>query len=133
MNKRKNFSHKRQAVFDAICNTNTHPDAEWIYKKLKNDFPKLSLGTVYRNISEFKEGGDVSSVAVVGGIERIDGNTKPHPHFICKACNSVIDVEVDFSSDGLCSGLADKYGFECERAELTFWGRCNKCIEAKEA
>ncbi len=134
MKQRKNFSHKRQAILDAICSTDTHPDAEWIYKKLKADFPKLSLGTVYRNIAEFKAEGDVASVAVVGGIERIDGNTQPHPHFICKKCNRVIDVEMDFSSDKLCEEVAEKYGLECERAEITLLGICDKCVcKSKEA
>ena len=130
MKQRKNFSHKRQAILDAICSTDTHPDAEWVYKKLKEEYPKLSLGTVYRNIAEFKEDGTVASVAVVGGIERIDGNAKPHPHFICSKCKAVIDVDVSIAEAGL-SEQVESFGLECDRMDLTFTGRCPKCREAQ--
>ena len=127
---RKNFSHKRQAILDAICSKETHPDAESIYNELKKQYPKLSLGTVYRNIAEFKDEGTVSSVAVVRGIERIDGNAEPHPHFICKECNAVIDVDVDLSLSSLSQKISEKYGFECTRADIIFTGICSKCKKA---
>ena len=132
MTQRKNFSHKRQAILDAICSTDTHPDAEWVYKKLKEKYPKLSLGTVYRNIAEFKEDGSVASIAVVGGIERIDGNVKAHPHFICSECNAVIDVEADVDEGNLCREISEKYGIECNRLELLFSGKCSDCKNKNE-
>jgi len=127
MKQRKNFRHKRQAILDAICSTDAHPDAEWVYKRLKPEYPKLSLGTVYRNIAEFKEDGTIASVAVVGGIERIDGVTHPHPHFICSSCNAVIDVDVQADSEMLRKEISRKYGFECDRLEFLFSGKCKKC------
>lgn len=129
MAQRKNFSHKRQAILDAICSTDAHPDAEWVYQKLKEKYPKLSLGTVYRNIAEFKEDGSIASVAVVGGIERVDGNVVSHPHFICNECKAVIDVEADVDEQELCRHISEKYGLECNRLELLFSGRCPQCKE----
>ena len=129
MERKKNYSHKRQAILELLNSTTEHPDAEWIYKKLKEKYPKLSLGTVYRNIAEFKEEGNAASVAVVGGVERIDGNTDAHPHFICKKCNAVIDVQADIPLDELCEQIEKRYCMECHRAELTFLGICADCAK----
>lgn len=90
---KRNFSSKRNAIYNAVCGTDTHPSARWVYDKLKPEIPDLSLGTVYRNIALFKDEGKVSVICNVNGEERIDGNTEPHPHFVCNKCNAVIDVE----------------------------------------
>ena len=37
----------------------------------------------------------------VNGEERIDGNTEPHPHFVCNKCKAVIDVEDNQNADDL--------------------------------
>ena len=50
------------------------------------------MGTVYRNLSLFKQQGLAISVATVKGVERFDGNTDPHVHFICNDCGAVIDL-----------------------------------------
>ena len=50
---RRNFSAKRQAIYDMLINRTDHPSATQIYEDLKEDYPDLSLGTVYRNISLF--------------------------------------------------------------------------------
>ena len=59
---RRNFSTKRQAVYDMLKSRTDHPSAKQIYESLKADYPDLSLGTVYRNIGLFKEDGSALSV-----------------------------------------------------------------------
>ena len=59
---KRNFSSKRNAIYNAVCGTDTHPSARWVYDKLKPEIPDLSLGTVYRNIALFKDEGTVRSV-----------------------------------------------------------------------
>ena len=48
------YSKKREAILEAMRSTLEHPSAEWIYAKLKPEFPDLSLGTVYRNLAFFR-------------------------------------------------------------------------------
>ena len=59
---RKN-SKKRQVILEALAATTAHPTAQELYQQLKPDYPDLSLGTVYRNLSLFSEQGDVMSTA----------------------------------------------------------------------
>ena len=120
-------SKKRDAILNCICSTKTHPSAEWVYARLKPDIPDLSLATVYRNISLFKDQGKVVTVATVNGHERIDGDTSPHPHFICSKCSSVIDIEPLNGEKALETDILEKYGFEVNSHELLFRGCCNKC------
>ena len=58
---RKN-SKKRQVILEALAATTAHPTAQELYQQLKPDYPDLSLGTVYRNLSLFAEEGDAMSV-----------------------------------------------------------------------
>ncbi|MBC8536191.1 Fur family transcriptional regulator [Feifania hominis] len=129
MERVEKYSRKREAILNAIRSTATHPTADWVYQKLKKEYPDLSLGTVYRNISRFKEDGRVVSVGVVGGQERLDGVTEPHAHFICRGCGAVLDVPTlphDLAID--CEverGCAVKVDYH----HLTFYGVCEHCLK----
>ena len=92
---KRNFSSKRNAIYNAVCGTDTHPSARWVYDKLKPEIPDLSLGTVYRNIALFKDEGKVSVICNVNGEERIDGNTEPHPHFVCNFLLREVVLQVE--------------------------------------
>lgn len=129
MSKITRYSKKREAILDKLASTDIHPSAEWIYRSLKNEYPDLSLGTVYRNLSKFKEDGNIISVGFVDGQERFDGNTAPHSHFICRKCGAVIDMhrlKLDTDLDEKASKL---YGFKIEGHDLVFHGLCDKCAE----
>ncbi len=125
-----NFSKKRDAMLEVICSTNTHPTAEWIYNRLKSDYPNLSLGTVYRNLNLFKEQGLVVSVANVNGQERFDGNTSAHAHFVCTKCGRIIDVDCVGGSKSFDNRIASMYDCEVDRHTITFYGTCSSCRHA---
>ena len=50
-------SKQRTRILELLRSTEIHPTADWFYEKLKNEFPQLSLGTVYRNLSILVEQG----------------------------------------------------------------------------
>ena len=125
----KRYSRKREAILQAIRSTRSHPSAEWVYNKLKPEFPDLSLATVYRNIAAFVESGELVSVAVVDSKERYDADLSSHSHFICQCCGDVADID-DFSSGQDLDRLAgDAIGAQVDRHELIFRGICRKCLK----
>lgn len=129
---RKNFSRKREAILEVICSTKSHPSAEWVYNSLKDEYPKLSLGTVYRNMGMFKDMGLIQSVGNVNGQERFDGNVKPHPHFICNTCGAVIDVD-DIDYNEHADALIEKtHGHDVLHHKIYFYGKCYACKVKKE-
>ena len=126
MEKIRKRSKKRDAILACIRSTDIHPSAEWVYTQLKPQIPDLSLGTVYRNLSQFKNDGVISSVGTGNGQERFDGTTEPHSHFICNKCGCVIDVEGGSSAQA-CSAVSQRYGVNAERCDVVFRGVCASC------
>lgn len=131
MQKRQNFSRKRKAILDAVMNTQTHPTAEWIYQQLKQEYPDLSLGTVYRNLSRFKEEGKVVTVGVVNGQERFDATVEPHEHFICDECGAVMDLKYQMLPDSVDQQMARSCGMQVRSHSLVFYGVCPDCQQTE--
>lgn len=125
--KKRNFSRKREAILQAVCSTTCHPTAEWVYQKLKPDYPDLSLGTVYRNLAQFKGDGVIASIGIVHGQERFDGNTRPHTHFVCSKCGEVLDIPGDFLDSEQIAAAAMKYRLSVGSCDLMLHGVCGKC------
>ena len=110
------YSKKREAVLSAIQGTDCHPSAEWVYQRLKPLHPDLSLGTVYRNLTFFRENGLIQSVGVVQGQERFDSVVSPHSHFVCNCCGTV----------------SRQYGLAVQGHKLTFYGLCSSCANTQQ-
>lgn len=118
---------KRDAILNCVKSTKVHPSAEWVFAELKPDISDLSLGTVYRNLALFKEQGLIVSLGTVNGVERFDGNTHPHVHFICNGCGSVLDLEGVEVPPSLAQKAADLIGSVVEDCSLTYKGFCSTC------
>lgn len=125
--KKQNFSKKRQAILEVMRSTTCHPTAEWILEQLKPEYPNLSLGTVYRNIAQFKEDGLIIGVGSVDGHERFDATTYDHGHFFCRSCGCVLDIAEDHVSPETIAAVAEQLGVEIDGHELKFYGRCSAC------
>lgn len=122
---------KRNAILAYLRQTDEHPSAEMVFNRLKPDFPDLSLGTVYRNLSMFKQQGEITSLGTVNGVERFDGNTVPHVHFICTYCAQVTDMpEIEVPRE-LYSQAESCAGGHVETCQLTFTGLCRRCLQQK--
>lgn len=122
----RKHSRQRDAILECVRSTDSHPTAEWVYARLKPEFPNLSLATVYRNLALLKQEGIITSMGVVDGMERFDSNTKPHSHFICTCCSAVIDVfEIEPPAE-LCEKVQCGSVRTCD---LIFTGICNQCAE----
>lgn len=133
MEKRQNFSRKREAILMTIRNAKIHPTAEWVYQQLKSQYPDLSLGTVYRNIAQFKSDGIINSIGVVNGQERFDGDIRPHTHFICTKCGAVIDIPGEFVGARIGKQVAKENGLFVESCEVIFRGTCSDCMKRQES
>ena len=124
---------KRDAILDYLRGTTAHPSAETIYTDLKIQIPDLAMGTVYRNLTLFKQQGLVSSVATVSGVERFDANTAPHVHFICTDCDAVIDLHEMQIPDSLHATAACCSGGKVSGCQLSFTGVCRACTNSMKS
>ena len=119
---------KRNAILAYLRETKEHPSAEMVYNHLKTEYPDLSLGTVYRNLAKFKEEGEIISVGTVNGVERFDGNTMPHVHFVCTGCEAVADLPQIKIPDALNQDVKNQTGGHIDMCQLTFVGQCGQCV-----
>ena len=118
---------KRDAILSCVRGTTEHPSADWVFEHVKVQVPDISLATVYRNLSLFKEQGLIVSLGTVKGVERFDGNTAPHVHFICTDCGRVLDLHEMQIPAELNQAAAQSAGGRVESCQLTFTGICNQC------
>lgn len=130
--KRENFSRKRAAILSALQQTSVHPTAEWVYTRLKPQYPDLSLATVYRNLNRFCRTGQAVSLGVIGGYERFDGDTSPHCHLVCTRCGAVVDVFADPLDPSALERLSRQTGCKIEGASVRFSGLCPHCAQGEE-
>ena len=131
---KKKHSKKRDRIFQILSDTDTHPTAEWVYKKLKDEIPDLSLATVYRNITEFREEGKIRSVGYVHGKERFDAKIYDHPHFICDECGKFSDISDDIvlnESKIMEFEIASGNKINCKNILLN--GVCNECLKKRNS
>ena len=124
--KTKQF-RKRSAILTCLQATHLHPSAEMIHEMLHPEHPDISLATVYRNLTLFKNQGLIQSLGTVGGIERFDANTEPHVHFICTGCGSVVDLPEISVPEELNSAVARSSGGRVDTCQLSFAGICGEC------
>ena len=122
---------KRNAILTYLRQTKDHPSAEMVFNHLKPEYPDLSLGTVYRNLSVFKSKGDIMSVGTVNGVERFDGNTTPHVHFVCTGCDAIADLPQIAVPEALNQEVTLQTGGRIDTCQLTFVGKCSACANKK--
>lgn len=121
-------SRQREAIKSFLCSREDHPTADMVYTNIRREFPNISLGTVYRNLSLLVEIGEIQKI-VADGADRFDARMTPHSHFICKGCGRVMDIMVPLDdpvpkvNESLAFGRAD----ECR---IEFYGICNQCKES---
>lgn len=127
MNPVHKYSKKREAILETLRTTTEHPSAEWIYTKLKPQYPNLSLGTVYRNLALFLKEGDAVLVGNVNGQDRYDACTEPHLHFVCDRCGRLLDLDIPDDSNKLYDAILRQHRCKVSYHHLVFHGLCEHC------
>lgn len=120
-------SKQRQKIFCLLKATKSHPTASWIYEKLKHEFPSLSLGNVYRNLSILVEQGCIQELKFGSTFDRYDGNVNPHYHFICESCGAIKDIELEHNSR-LNRKVEEATNYQVNNHRLEFYGQCDECL-----
>lgn len=117
---------QRKYMLDVLRSTDSHPNAFWLFEKMKPSFPNLSLSTVYRNLSILENQGFIQRLSCGGTFDRYDGNVALHSHFYCRECGSVYDLNAKaLENDALSS--VDASGHKLEGCHITFYGVCEQC------
>lgn len=125
MEKARRNTRQLEVILDAIRNETSHPTADQIYEKVREIIPKISLGTVYRNLQKLVADGELQ-VLTVGRTQHFDPLVRNHHHFICQKCKTVYDVFLDSKADSLPSFFTEE-GFTVTSHQLALYGTCKNC------
>ena len=119
---------QRLAIVKILAHSEDHPSVEKIYHELHDDFPTMSLATVYKTVSLVKDLGELLELGFSDGSNRYDGNKPyPHPHIICIRCKKIIDPDLT-SLEDISEEVRAKTGFKIITHRLDFFGVCRGCL-----
>lgn len=124
------YSNQREALLTLLRSTRSHPSADWLYENLRKEFPNISLGTVYRNLAQLAENGDILKISTSANKEHFDGFVHRHFHFVCNKCDKIYDVDLD-GMDEIKNQAAEKLNADIEDYSLIFYGICENCSSKK--
>ena len=89
------YSRQRESIKASLMRRHDHPTADALYASIREEFPNISLGTVYRNLNLLVETGEIRKLTCGDGADHFDGNTSDHYHFICSECGQIFDMEMN--------------------------------------
>ena len=118
------ITSQKQIILDYIQSVHSHPTAEEVFNAVKEKLPRISMGTVYRNLEKFAENGIITEIK--GDLKRFDGDISNHYHFICNNCKKVFDIpEAKLNVETLLP-ILNKLG-KATNCSLYIYGICKKC------
>jgi Fe2+ or Zn2+ uptake regulation protein len=120
------MTQQRKIILEEVRKVNTHPSADEIYEMVRLRLPRISLGTVYRNLEILSELGEIQKLQLSGSLKRFDWNTKKHYHIRCVRCNRVDDVPIA-PLNQIEDEVYESTVFEIIGHNLEFVGLCPKC------
>lgn len=124
------YSRQRESIKQFLATTKEHPTADTIYMHVKEEYPNISLGTVYRNLKLLTELGEAIKITAPDGGDRFDGCVQPHNHFYCTCCRKILDLNLDMSEiDKINQTAAENFSGIIESSNTIFFGQCGDCIK----
>lgn len=121
------MTKQRKEILEILRSTKSHPTADWVYEQVKKKIPKVSLGTVYRNLRILKEMGEILELNYGSTFSRFDGKPENHYHFVCKSCEKVMDVDTGVSHE-MEKSVSKDMNCKVDFHRLEFYGTCHQCL-----
>lgn len=124
------LSKQRKVILEELQKVTSHPTADEVYDMVRKTIPRISLGTVYRNLEFLCGKGLVLKLGAPGAQKRFDGTPEPHPHIRCEVCTRVVDVECDVETPQIPQECAS--GFDISSCNVEFIGVCPECQKGRQ-
>lgn len=120
-------SRQRDKIFQVLRSTTSHPTAEWVHEHVREQIPRVSLGTIYRNLHILTAQGKIRELDFGEGIRRYDATVDQHYHFVCERCGTVKDLSVAPQND-IHDRVRDIVPGVIKSHRLDFFGVCFDCL-----
>jgi Fur family ferric uptake transcriptional regulator len=119
-------TRQRQVILEELQRLTSHPTAAGLYEIVRRRLPRISLGTVYRNLEMLARLGLIQKLDLGGSEARFDGNVHRHDHVRCVRCGRVDDIlgpPLDLSG----GNADDSGGYQLLGYRLQYLGVCPQC------
>ena len=122
------MTRQRKTILKELRKVRSHPSADEVYEMVRLQLPRISLGTVYRNLEILSEHEEIQKLEIGGTLKRFDGNPEDHYHIRCVRCNRIDDAPVHPLKDieNMVHGATD---YKIFGHRLEFVGFCPDCMD----
>lgn len=121
---------QRKVILEELSRLKTHPSADQLFELVRKKLPKVSLGTIYRNLEYLSEEGIIKKLDSGSGQKRFDYNTNHHYHIRCVKCDRIDDIELP-EKMAFEESIINATDFEIINHNLEFTGLCPDCKNSK--
>ncbi len=125
MGKQMRMTKQRAVILEELRKVDTHPTADEVYLMVRERLPRISLGTVYRNLELLSNCGEIQTLDVNSAQKRFDGNPHPHLHVRCVYCGCIADVHSRMDPDW--EELQKGTDFQITGYSMQLYGICPQC------
>ncbi len=122
------MTKQRKVILEELRKVHSHPTADELYEMVRTRMPRISLGTVYRNLDFLTESGEILKIDAAGSIRRFDGDTRPHQHVRCRVCGRIGDVMPPLPAPEVDAVEVD--GFQILSSRIEYEGICDRCAKS---
>lgn len=124
---------QRLAICRLLDGNDEHPTAQMIYERLRQEYPSLSLATVYNTLETLTELGVINSLGSAGDDAiHYDADTSPHVNLACTSCHRVIDLPSQHVR-ALNHEVEANSGYQIIGARVLYYGLCPECLKKGES
>lgn len=121
------LTKQRQLVMEVLAESQEHLDADALHDRVRARQPNVGLATVYRTLTLLKEMGLVSEHSLGEEHNHFEAvQKKPHYHFTCLKCGTVIELESTAVLRAVRS-LSDQAEIQVTEVQLFLTGYCAEC------
>ena len=125
------YSRQREMIKTFLMSRKDHPTADMVYMNVRKQQPNISLGTVYRDLTQLADLGEIRRLRIGNGADRFDADTSPHYHFVCERCKSVTDLKME-SIESILETAGANFDGRIEGHVTYFYGICGCCAAERD-
>ena len=116
---------QRKEILEFLRSKRHHCSAIQVYDAVREKIPNISLGTVYRNLGQLLESGEIISVEAVDKCIYYDGFVEDHAHFVCSGCKQIYDFPIEPEK----RYAINQAGFAVDMERVVYYGTCAECLK----
>jgi Fur family ferric uptake transcriptional regulator len=126
------MTEQRRVILEELRMMDHHPTADELYHKVRERLPRISLGTVYRNLEKLAASGMIRKLGYAGSQMRFDGDLSGHRHIRCARCGRIDDLGAAPEQPGSDGEALARTGYSLIERRVEYTGLCPACMAAEE-